>query len=119
MNTTYEDVQGYQGSGYGRYEFRPLDIVADLSVEVDNVVFHCTANGSNLILTFDTLSEAIRVLRLVIGAASVPSTRLAAIKSVLNKFDLTVCYKNSRFGILGAQANPILAGLLSLYARLS
>ncbi|NNK94426.1 MAG: hypothetical protein HKP41_08765 [Desulfobacterales bacterium] len=119
MNSTYGDGQGDQGRRSGTYEHQPLDVVADLNVEVDDVVFHCTANGSNLILTFATLSEAIRVLRLAIGAANVPSARLAAIKSLLIKFGLTICYKNSRFGVLGAQENPIIAGILRLYARLS
>lgn len=119
MNSAYGDVQGYQGRSSGKYEYQPLDVVAELSVEVDDVVFHCTANGSNLILTFDTFSEAISILRLVIGAANVPSARLAAIKSLLTKFDLTICYKNARFGVLGAQENPILAAILRLYARLS
>jgi hypothetical protein len=80
-----------------------------LDVEMDQVPFHVFAEGDSAVISFDSLSDAMALLKRYKAIASKNNKQVILFKRVLSKIGITVCYQNHHFGFIGPKANLILS----------
>ena len=90
---------------------REYDIKADLNIVVDSIHFHLNSDGSAVILRFDRLTDAARI----VGKINSMLLRLFgpdfSLHDFLTQNGITVYIRNRHFGFMGQRANKFFLGM--------
>lgn len=86
-------------------------IKADLDIVIDSIHFHMNSDGSAVILRFDRLTDAARI----VGKINSMLLRLFgpnfSLHDFLTKNGTTVYIRNRHFGFMGQRANKFFLGM--------
>ena len=84
-----------------------------LDIEMNKVPFHVSANGDSAVISFERISDALKVLRNFIPVSKHRRNSVEMFSNILNKLSFTIYIQNHHFGVLGPRANPVYRMLLN------
>jgi len=84
-----------------------------LDIEMNKVPFHVSAKGDSAVISFERLSDALKVLRNFIPVSKHRRNSVEMFSNILNKLSFTIYIQNHHFGVLGPRANPVYRMLLN------
>ncbi len=92
---------------------RRIAVSMMLDGEIDQLPFHVFADGDYAVISFDSLSDAMALLKRYKAIANSNNEQIILFRRMLAKIGLTICCQNRHFGFIGPNANSILSKLFT------
>lgn len=105
------------GRKYNINRLRDILLICDIEIEVDKIRFHLTSDGSSAVITFNRIAEAFALIKKLAEITDSFDDKRKGFEEFLRNNGLTIYIQNRHFGILGQNANKILARTAAVAGR--
>ncbi|MGB3211066.1 MAG: hypothetical protein WBB19_10210 [Desulforhopalus sp.] len=92
---------------------RRISVSIAMDIEMDRIPFHLTAEGDSAVISFNTFSDALLLLKKFKTLSSRNNEQVVMLQRMLSRLGVTVCYQNRHFAFTGPKANLILSRLFT------
>lgn len=105
------------GRQYDINRMRDTLFICDIEIEADMIRFHLTSDGSSVVIAFNRIAEAFSVFKKLAEITDSFDDKRKGFEEFLRNNGLTIYIQNKHFGILGQNANKILARTAAVAGR--
>ena len=97
---------------------RDLWVSGKVDSEVNGIAFHMHVKGDSAVITFNSLTDAVRLLRSFARSCKHADDRKALLIFLRDDLKLTVYLQSRKFGIFGPHANFLISKIFSLMLQI-